>query len=148
VFSDYPAVVARHVQWRFLIVVASALTLAACEDEQLCTGSGCPLGSTVLLPRFDVPDDEQLTVRVCARDRCNEVGLVRERTPDMNAQVPLRLEGRSTPVSVTVRDASGKLLARADGVAPVRVVHPNGPDCPPVCRTLSVRLAGNRLVPT
>ena len=95
----------------------------------------------MLLPRLDVPDGETLTVRVCADGRCQDGKVQRASNPDLQADVPVPLESDSVELEVTVRDERGTLVARGRGAATVQASHPNGPDCPPVCRRVEVRLA-------
>jgi len=129
------------------------VTLAGCsagesDEGVLCTAIGCSSGAAISLPRLDVPDDERLTVRVGARDVCQEIGLRPAGNPEMLADVSLQIRGQSTPVNVTVPDPRGRLIAKGEGVAPVYVLRPNGPNCPPPpCRRIRVRLQAERLVP-
>jgi hypothetical protein len=130
-----------------LAVIVAALGLGACGDRAVnCTLKGCSSGATVVLPRLDVPDGDTLTVRVCANGRCQDGELPAVRNPDLQADVPVPLEGGSVELSVTVRDKSGALLARGQGTAVVKVTYPNGRDCPPACRRVQVRLADGQLV--
>jgi hypothetical protein len=99
-----------------------------------------------MLPGLDVPDGETLTVRVCADGHCQDGNLQAALNPDLQANVPVPLERDSVELQVTVRDKRGTLVARGRGKATVQVTYPNGPDCPPACRRVQVRLAGGQLV--
>jgi hypothetical protein len=99
-----------------------------------------------MLPGLDVPDGETLAIQVCADGRC-QGGTVRQTSgSDLRADVPVALEGGSVELAVTVRDGRGTLIARARGTGIVQVSYPNGPDCPPVCRRVQVRLTDGQLV--
>lgn len=99
-----------------------------------------------MLPGLTIPDGETFTVRVCADGHCQDGQLQAALNPDLQADVPVPLERDSVELNVTVRDERGKLVARGQGTATVQVTYPNGPDCPPACRRVQVRLAGGQLV--
>jgi hypothetical protein len=124
--------------------------LGACggePDEALCGGAGCDSGATVKLPRFDVPDDEELTVRVCVRRHCGETRLLAGESRQTPAYVAVPIKGRTAAVVITVRGSSRAVLARGAGSAPVKTIHPNGPECPPTCQRIRVQLTRERVIP-
>lgn len=100
----------------------------------------------MLLSRLDVPDGETLAVRVCADERCRDSKVQPAFNSDLQADVPVPLESGLVELEVTVRDERGTLVARGRGAATVHVTYPNGPDCPPVCRRVRVRLTDGQLV--
>jgi len=90
---------------------------------------------------------ERVSVRVCVNSRCGVGGQRAESLPTYSTNVAVPVSGTSAKVSVSVRDAAGRLIARGKGTARVVVVRANGPDCPPPpCHRIHVRLEGTRLV--
>lgn len=99
----------------------------------------------MLFPGLDVPDGETLVVRVCADGRCQDGQAQPGADSDSRAVVAVPLEGGSVELDITVRDERGTVVARGRGAATVHVSYPNGPDCPPVCRRVQVRVVDGQL---
>ena len=118
------------------------LVLAGCGDRaQACTLSDCDDGVLIELPELSGADD--LTARTCVDDVCTEQPI--SATPE-RVSVPLPKGASAVAVTVRVTDPSGRVLVEAAGRGIVSVTHPNGPDCPPECRTVGLRVEGARLV--
>ena len=80
----------------------------------------------------------RLWIRLCADQRCELIrsdgrGLVRTGVPLAEGT------GDTVRVSVTIR-RRGRTLLRVAERLPVVTSQPNGPDCPPVCRSVPARL--------
>jgi len=143
----------RFARWqgRMLVVLASlAAALAACDSgsEVGCTAKGCSSEVSVELPELRGPAGSKYMIELCVNSACKEIPRVIEgddldRAPVYQA-MPEAVE--SVQISVTVRDASGKNVDHAEGNVPVTVTHPNGPDCPPECRSVMVRAVEGRLI--
>jgi hypothetical protein len=133
---------------QLLLLVATALGVGACGGgaHRGCTLTDCVGGATVLLPGLNVPDGEALAVRVCADGRCQDGQAQPASNSDLQADVAVPLEGGLVELVITVRDERGTLVARGRGAATVHVSYPNGPDCPPVCRSVRVRVTDGQLV--
>jgi hypothetical protein len=119
--------------------ILAALALAGCGDggsqDRACTEIGCaPDG--VLVEFHGVPDGKAEVV-VCVENR----KCVRQerRGEPLQALTDVLPPGTDrVRVAVIVRK-DGRAIARVARRFPVRVSHPNGPDCPPTCRNVRLR---------
>jgi len=125
-----------------LAVGLAVLAFGCHNDEILCTGIGCGPSVVVELPPLRTEPGEEIAVRVCSERRCSTTRQIGAGS----SQIWMEIRGKAMDLEITVRDSSGRLLARGEGSAPVKVTRPNGPECPPVCRSAHVRLDGTRLV--
>lgn len=134
---------------RRLGIVLAALVLTGCGDEgaadepppretppatRACTEIGC---NDLAEVRFVRMPRGRLWIRLCADQRCELIrsdgrGLVRTGVPLAGGT------GDTVRVSVTVR-RRGRTLLRVAERLPVVTSQPNGPDCPPVCRSVAAR---------
>jgi len=148
---------------RLVLLVAASLAiglvLAGCGDSAgvaadrtdegpiACTEIGCSSGVFLDVSPVKRQLDEARRVRICLRDRCRSYELAR--TDLVTLSVPGLSDGQRVSVRMIVTGASGKVLLRRSTRAPVRRTQPNGPECPPTCFQVLVRLAANglRLVP-
>ena len=132
------------------LIAATAIVGCGAEDTGSgdCTAAGCSSGVAVKVSRLSVPDSRLVTLRACVDRRCRSVRASAGDASRYGVQVdvPLEMPRGEAAVTVVVRDPNGQVLLRATGSAPVEVVRPNGPDCPPVCQLMRVRVAGNRLL--
>ena len=103
-----------------------------------CTEIGCTSGLflDVRAVQRKLPQAERL--KVCLRRRCRSYAL--DRTDLVNLTVRGLQEGQRVSVRLVAFDGRGKVLLRRRTRAPVRKVQPNGPDCPPTCFQVAVRL--------
>jgi len=128
--------------------ILAVLTLAGCRDgdsaqaptatpaQRACTEIGCaPEGVELDFQRIPSGNVE---VVLCVEDR--------KCVHEEGHGAPLQLVGDFLPkgidrvrVAVTVRK-DGRELVRLTRRFPVRISRPNGPDCPPPCRYVRLRL--------
>jgi hypothetical protein len=138
---------------RLAAVLIAALALPACgggEEEagpgagdppRACTQIGCAGGVQV-----DVVDERArargvLVVRVCVDGECARQELPADPAERRGLHFELEVPDADTAeVTVRVRRAGGRILGRGETSAPVERSRPNGPDCPPECRHVRVRL--------
>jgi hypothetical protein len=134
---------------RWSVIGLALLALASCGDdgaaqeppretppaERACTLIGC---ANLAHVRFVGLPRGRLRIRLCADERCE---LIRsDGGGRVRASVPLAEgTGDTVRVSVTVR-RRGRTLLRVAERLPVETSRPNGPDCPPVCRSVKARL--------
>lgn len=128
---------------RRLAIALALLALAGCGDDgaadeptpRACTEIGC---NDLAEVRFEELPRGRLWIRLCADGRCELIrgdgrGLV---------QASVRLaqgSGDTVRVSVTIR-RRGRTLLRVAERLPVTTSRPNGPGCPPVCRSVRAQL--------
>jgi hypothetical protein len=127
--------------------LALALALAGCGDrnrsdttatptEQACTEIGCaPEGVDLDFQRTPTGNVEVVLCvedRKCVRDESRGAPL-----QNIGDFLPKRID--RVRVAVIVRK-DGREIARVARRFPVRISRPNGPDCPPPCRYVRLRL--------
>lgn len=83
-----------------------------------------------------LPEAERL--KVCLRQRCRTYLL--SRTDLVNLSVPGLRDGQRVSVRLVALGKGGEVLLRRRARAPVRKLRPNGPQCPPTCFQVAVRL--------
>lgn len=149
--------------WLFLPVVA----LSACAPSEMCTLIGCESAITVSLPE---PQSGPFAITLESEAFSGSVECAPpEQEPTGDAWVarnPTGDLGEAPSAAATVRCAPGavtfvflgeepampeELTVSLDGDAPLTqtfsdidydVSQPNGPDCPPTCRTTTLELDG------
>jgi hypothetical protein len=135
-----------------LICLAAAAALIGCGGDEdsaarppaagpprvACTEIGCDSGVflDVSPVRRRLPDAERL--KLCLRRKCRTYPL--RRVDLVNLSVRGLREGQRVSVRMVVFGRDGEVLRRSAVRAPVRKVQPNGPQCPPTCFQVGVRL--------
>jgi hypothetical protein len=137
--------------WRrrqLIFVAAFVVVLAGCGGTDDSTAKGPPpvacaeIGCTsgVFLNveplRRKLPSAER--VKVCLRRRCHTYALAK--VDLVNFSVRGLREGQRVGVRLVAMDKRGAAVLRRRARAPVRKVRPNGPQCPPTCFQVAVRL--------
>jgi hypothetical protein len=108
------------------------------KGTHACTEIGCTSGLSldVRAVRRKLPKAE--SVKVCLRQRCHRYSLAKT---DLVTLTTRGLhEGQRVAVRLVVFDGRGKVLIRRQTRAPVIKTKPNGPDCPPTCFQVHVRV--------
>jgi hypothetical protein len=137
---------------RMLCLAAFAAALVACGDDEdssartptanpppvACTEIGCDSGVflDVSPVRKRLPEARRL--KLCLRDKCRTYSLARVGFVSLSVR-GLRA-GQRVSVRLVVFGERGEVLRRSAVRAPVRKVQPNGPNCPPTCFQVGVRL--------
>jgi hypothetical protein len=78
----------------------------------------------------------RVEVRICADDECQTASALLDES-SMAASFEHKL-GDTSRLVVEVK-RRGRVIARGAAEVPVRIQRPNGPDCPPECRTAAAR---------
>lgn len=124
-------------------LLAGAMAQLGCGG---CPEVGCSSGVEVHYTTTDVGGASQVTVQACVAGNCRSSR--RELVPGAHS-VLLGIGDftgkENVGVSVTIRDRTGRVLVRAQGQGPVVEFRPNGPNCPPPCYVVRVRVDGGRL---
>lgn len=134
------------------VLAVGVLVLAGCGDEGdevqpadggggggvICTEIGCSSGLYMDLGAIGrgLPGAER--VRICVESACRSFPLANAPIADMRV-AGLKDRAR-VPVRMTVTGRDGRILRRSAVVAPVRRTRPNGPECPPTCFQIAVRI--------
>jgi hypothetical protein len=123
---------------RQTVALAAGLALAAlgCDrDEKLCTLIGAYSGVRVLAADYLPHAPAGWRVEVCLRDECKELAgaeMGRPGHPDIDGRLVFPgLTPVRTSLSVTVKSADDRQIARTDLVVLPSRFRPNGPDCEP-----------------
>jgi hypothetical protein len=103
-----------------------------------CTEIGCTSGVFLDVSPLHRKLPRAERVKVCLRRRCHTYALAKIDLVSFSVR-GLR-EGRRVGVRLVALDGRGAALLRRRVRAPVRKVRPNGPDCPPTCFQVAVRL--------
>jgi len=108
---------------------------------QACTAIGCTSGVTVDFTQFwQVPGDEVNSVRTCIGSTCSvETRPGTAHLAGASVIAPYDHD-EAVIVSITLRDAAGRVLASDQIQTEVRRHQPNGPGCLPVCYFANLRL--------
>ena len=108
------------------------------KGPHACTEIGCTSGLSLNVGaiRRKLPQAEQ--VNVCLRRRCHRYSLAKTRLVTLTTRG--LDEGQRVAVRLVVFDGRGKVLLRRHTRAPVIKTKPNGPNCPPTCFQVRVRL--------
>lgn len=101
------------------------------EEPQVCTVVGCESGVSVDV-RSLAGEGRQVTV--CIDRTCKRAG--REDAVRITRRYE---EGQPVTVRVVVRTDAGKVLGRVRRTVGLKAYRPNGPDCPPLCLSRSLR---------
>jgi hypothetical protein len=135
-----------------LCLAAAAAVLIGCGDGEdspartptagpspvACTEIGCESGVFLdIRPvRKRLPEAER--IKLCLRKKCRSYSLAR--VDLVNLSVRGLREGQRVSVRLAVFGRGGEVLRHSAIRAPVRKAQPNGPECPPTCFQVGVRL--------
>ena len=104
----------------------------------ICTEIGCSSGLYMDLGAIGRGPPGAERVRICVESACRSFALGNAPIADM--RVAGLKERVRVPVRMTVHGRDGRILRRNAVFAPVRRTQPNGPECPPTCFQIAVRI--------
>jgi hypothetical protein len=104
----------------------------------ICTEIGCSSGLYMDLGAIGRGLPGAQRVRLCVESACRSFPLGNAPVADMRV-AGLKDRAR-VAVRMTVTGRDGRTLRRSSVVAPVRRTQPNGPECPPTCFQIAVRI--------
>jgi hypothetical protein len=112
-------------------VVATGLAAGGCNES--CSAAGCESGVSVEFKRLERELPDASTIKVCVERGC---GVTKGGMGELTGSLAMSVQDpneREVPVSVRVRDDSGRELAQASTRVDLVKFQPNGPDCEPTC---------------
>jgi hypothetical protein len=108
------------------------------KEAHVCTEIGCTSGLFLDIRAVQRKLPRAERVKVCLRERCRVYAVAK--TDIVSLTVRGLREGQRVAVRLVAFDRNGEALLRRRTHAPVRKLKPNGPDCPPTCFQVAVRL--------
>jgi len=132
-------------EYLYLIIVLLLLSISAgcvgtgTDNDQICTLIGCEDGVTVQISE-NRPDSLSLTIYLNDDSEAHTSTICTN--PDSSCAIRT---GGKTPETVTVEVEWGNELYRQTFTPEYEGFQPNGPNCPPTCRTalIEIDLSGN-----
>ena len=135
----------------FAVLAVVVLVPAGCGDEGdeappadggggrvICTEIGCSSGLYMDLGAISRGLPGAQRVRICVESACRTFPL--GDAPIAEMRVAGLKDRARVPVRMTITGRDGRILRRSAVVAPVRRTEPNGPECPPTCFQIAVRI--------
>jgi hypothetical protein len=112
-------------------VVATGLATSGCDES--CSEVGCESAVSVQFDGLKRTLPDAAAVRVCVEGGC---GVTKRGAGDLTDSLTASVQDpneREVPVTVSVRDDSGRKLAQASTRVDLATHQPNGSDCEPTC---------------